>query len=72
MLSGYRVFSRRYVKSLPGDRRSGFETETELTVHALELRMPYGELSCRPTCARPEGSVRASCPPTGMAGASCG
>jgi glycosyltransferase involved in cell wall biosynthesis len=55
MLSGYKVFSRRYVKSFPA-MSGGFEIETELTVHALELRMPcaeeltaYGE--------RPSGSV---------------
>ncbi|MGA9575243.1 MAG: glycosyl transferase, partial [Lysobacterales bacterium] len=42
MLSGYRVFSRRFVKSFPA-LASGFEIETELTVHALELRMPCGE-----------------------------
>ena len=39
MLSGYKVCSRRFVKSF-GARSSGFETETELTVHALELSMP--------------------------------
>ncbi|MBV8633393.1 MAG: glycosyltransferase [Burkholderiaceae bacterium] len=54
MLSGYRVFSRRYVKSFPA-LAHGFETETELTVHALELRMPYGEMMT-PYGARPEGS----------------
>ena len=43
MLSGYRVFSRRFVKSFPA-LASGFETETELTVHALELRMPLGHV----------------------------
>ncbi len=43
MLSGYRVFSRRYVKSFPA-LTTGFEIETELTVHALELRMPVDEL----------------------------
>ncbi len=43
MLSGYRVFTRRYVKSFPSQSR-GFETETELTIHALELRMKYGEV----------------------------
>ena len=43
MLSGYRVFSRRFVKSFPA-LSSGFETETELTVHALELRMPIAEV----------------------------
>jgi hypothetical protein len=42
MLSGYRVFSRRFVKSFPA-LASGFETETELTVHALQLGMPLGE-----------------------------
>lgn len=43
MLSGYRVFSRRFVKSFPA-LTAGFETETELTVHALELRMPTAEV----------------------------
>jgi glycosyltransferase involved in cell wall biosynthesis len=42
MLSGYRVFSRRFVKSFPA-LSGGFETETEFTVHALELAMPTGE-----------------------------
>ncbi|SFO62723.1 Glycosyltransferase involved in cell wall bisynthesis [Variovorax sp. PDC80] len=55
MLSGFRVFSRRYVKSFPALAK-GFEIETELTVHALELRMPYAEV---PSVyrSRPEGSV---------------
>ena len=54
MLSGYRIFTRRYVKSFPATA-AGFEIETELTVHALELRMRYGEV---PTLykSRPEGS----------------
>jgi len=43
MLSGYRAFSRRFVKSFPALAR-GFEIETELTVHSLELRMPCGEV----------------------------
>src|SRR5271157_3204160 len=43
MLSGYRVFSRRFVKSFPA-LAGGFETETEFTVHALELKMPIGEM----------------------------
>lgn len=43
MLSGYRIFSRRFVKSFPA-LSSGFEIETELTVHALELRVPLGEM----------------------------
>jgi glycosyltransferase involved in cell wall biosynthesis len=55
MLSGYRVFSRRYVKSFPA-LAGGFETETELTVHALELRMPIAEVAT-PYKERPEGSV---------------
>ena len=55
MLSGYRVFSRRYVKSFPA-LSAGFETETELTVHALELRMPTAEVAT-PYKDRPVGSV---------------
>lgn len=55
MLSGYRVFSRRFAKSFPA-LSHGFETETELTVHALELRMPFGEIMT-PYGARPEGST---------------
>lgn len=43
MLSGYRVFSRRFVKSFPA-LASGFEIETELTVHALQLRVPMAEV----------------------------
>ncbi|SFK66029.1 glycosyltransferase family 2 protein [Falsiroseomonas stagni] len=43
MLSGYRVFSRRFAKSFPA-LAAGFETETEFTVHALELSMPVGEV----------------------------
>src|SRR6202000_3464306 len=55
MLSGYRVMSRRYVKCFPA-LAAGFETETELTVHALELRMPIMEIAT-PYKDRPEGSV---------------
>ncbi|WP_050479302.1 glycosyltransferase family 2 protein [Herbaspirillum rhizosphaerae] len=54
MLSGYRVFSRRYVKSFPA-HSAGFETETELAVHALELRMPVAEVKTAYK-SRPEGS----------------
>ncbi|WP_448102439.1 glycosyltransferase family 2 protein [Luteibacter jiangsuensis] len=54
MLSGYRVFTRRYVKSFPA-LSTGFETETELTVHALELRMPWSEMDTSYS-TRPEGS----------------
>jgi glycosyltransferase involved in cell wall biosynthesis len=55
MLSGYRVFSRRFVKSFPA-LSSGFEIETELTVHALELRMPSAEVDT-PYKDRGMGSV---------------
>ena len=55
ILSGYRVFSRRFVKSFPA-LSTGFETETELPVHALELRMPVTEVET-PYGVRPEGSV---------------
>ncbi|GBQ96636.1 glycosyltransferase [Asaia lannensis] len=54
MLSGYRVFSRRFVKSFPA-LSSGFETETEFTVHTLELNMSMGEVQTRYS-ERPEGS----------------
>ncbi|MBA2772378.1 MAG: glycosyltransferase [Sphingomonas sp.] len=54
IFSGYRVFSRRFVKSFPV-LSSGFEIETEMSVHALELRMPAGEVETR-YLARPEGS----------------
>ena len=55
MLSGYRVFSRRYAKSFPA-AATGFEIETELTVHALQLHMPAAEMATR-YGSRPEGSV---------------
>jgi glycosyltransferase involved in cell wall biosynthesis len=55
MLSGYRVMSRRFVKSFPA-LASGFETETELTVHALELRLPLAEIQT-PYRDRPSGSA---------------
>lgn len=54
MLSGYRVFTRRFVKSFPG-LSGGFEIETELTVHALELGLPVGEWRT-PYYSRPAGS----------------
>lgn len=54
IFSGYRVFSRRFVKSFPV-LSSGFEIETEISVHALELKMPVGEAETR-YFARPEGS----------------
>ena len=55
ILSGYRVFSRRFVKSFPV-LSDGFEIETELSVHALELSLPVAEIET-PYYARPEGSV---------------
>lgn len=54
MLSGYRVMSRRFIKSFPA-LATGFETETELTVHALELRLPIAEVQT-PYRDRPPGS----------------
>jgi glycosyltransferase involved in cell wall biosynthesis len=55
MLTGYRVFSRRFVKSFPALSK-GFEIETELTVHSLELRMKTAEVPSK-YVDRPEGSV---------------
>jgi glycosyltransferase involved in cell wall biosynthesis len=54
MLSGYRVFSRRFVKTFPA-LSEGFDIETELTVHTLSLNLPVAEMST-PYGARPEGS----------------
>jgi glycosyltransferase involved in cell wall biosynthesis len=54
ILSGYRVFSRRFVKSFPV-LSGGFEIETELTVHSLELDLPVSEIKT-PYYARPDGS----------------
>ncbi|WP_174273562.1 glycosyltransferase family 2 protein [Sphingomonas bacterium] len=55
ILSGYRIFSRRFVKSFP-ILSTGFEIETEISVHALELRMPVAEIVTR-YAARREGSA---------------
>jgi hypothetical protein len=55
MLTGYRALSRRYVKSFPA-ASTGFEVETELTVHAQELRMPVGEVVAA-YGERPAGSL---------------
>ena len=66
------VFSRRFVKSFPA-LSQGFETETEFTVHALELRLPVGELPHAPTrngpaapppSSAPTATARASCAPS--------
>ena len=55
MLSGYRVFSRRFVKTFPA-RSNGFEIETEFAVHSLEMKIPIGESSAE-YIERPSGSV---------------
>lgn len=55
IFSGYRVFSRRFVKSYPA-LSTGFEIETDISVHALELRMPVGEIETS-YAARPAGSA---------------
>jgi len=55
IFSGYRVLSRRYVKSFP-TLATGFEIETELTVHALQLGLPVAEIPT-PYHPRPDGSV---------------
>lgn len=55
ILTGYRVFSRRFVKSFPV-LSAGFEIETEISVHALELSMPVSEIMTV-YGARPEGSA---------------
>ena len=54
MLSGYRAFSRRFVKSFPA-QSGGFEIEVEITIHALELDMPIDQIQT-PYRPRPEGS----------------
>ncbi|MEI0551437.1 glycosyltransferase family 2 protein [Brachyspira intermedia] len=54
MLSGYRIFSKRFVKSFPAASK-GFEIETELTIYALQMRLPVGEVSAK-YFKRPEGS----------------
>jgi len=54
ILTGYRAFSRRFVKSFPV-LSAGFDIETELTVHALEMKMSVGEVET-PYKERPEGS----------------
>jgi glycosyltransferase involved in cell wall biosynthesis len=55
VFSGYRVFSRRFVKSFPS-KSKGFEIESELSIHTLELRLPSGEVKT-PYRSRPEGST---------------
>jgi glycosyltransferase involved in cell wall biosynthesis len=55
MLSGYKIFTRRFVKSFPA-MSAGFEIETEIMIHALELGIPIGEISA-PYGERPEDSA---------------
>jgi glycosyltransferase involved in cell wall biosynthesis len=55
MLSGYRVFSRRFVKTFPA-LSAGFDIETELTVHTLSINIPAAEVETS-YAARPQGSV---------------
>ena len=65
MLSGYRVMSKRFVKSFPA-LSSGFETETELTVHALQLRMPIAEIPTPYRERPPESSSKLRTIPDGI------
>lgn len=55
MLSGYRVFTRRFAKTFAAES-NGFEIETELTVHTLKMKLPYGEVAT-PYTERPTGST---------------
>ena len=55
LLSGYKALSRRFVKTFPA-MSTGFEIETELMIHALDLRLPFAEIEA-PYYARPEGST---------------
>lgn len=65
LLSGYRVMSRRFVKSFPG-LASGFEIETELTVHALQLRLPIAEVATPYRERRAASSSKLRAVPDGM------
>ena len=61
MLSGFKIFSKRFVKSFPA-MSSGFEIETELLIHTLELKLPFGEIEA-PYYSRPEGGLPPSSGP---------
>jgi glycosyltransferase involved in cell wall biosynthesis len=65
MLSGYRIMSRRFVKSFPA-LASGFEIETELTVHALQLRLPIAEVATPYRERPPASSSKLRTIPDGM------
>lgn len=65
MLSGYRVFSRSYVKSFPAASH-GFETETEMTVHALDSRLPFDEMPTKYRARREESHSKLRTIPDGI------
>lgn len=65
MLSGYRIMSRRFVKSFPA-LASGFEIETELTVHALQMRLPIAEVATPYTERPPASSSKLRTIPDGI------
>jgi hypothetical protein len=70
MLSGYRVFSRRYVRSFPASSR-GFEIETEMTVHALDLCVPFAELPTSYRARPPSSASKLRTIPDGLRILSC-
>lgn len=59
LLSGYRVLSRRFVKSFPA-ASNGFEIETELTVHAMQMRMPISEVETNYVSRLPDSNSKLS------------
>jgi hypothetical protein len=65
MLSGYRAFSRRYVRSFPAASR-GFEIETEMTVHALDLCVPFGEVPTTYRARPPHSASKLRTVPDGL------
>jgi hypothetical protein len=65
MLSGYRAFSRRYVRSFPAVSR-GFEIETEMTVHALDLCVPFGEVPTTYRARPPDSASKLRTVPDGL------
>lgn len=65
MLSGYRAFSRRYVRSFPATSR-GFEIETEMTVHALDLCVPFGEVPTTYRARPPDSTSKLRTVPDGL------
>jgi hypothetical protein len=65
MLSGYRALSRRYVRSFPVTSR-GFEIETEMTVHALDLCVPFGEVPTTYRARPPHSASKLRTIPDGL------